>query len=279
MTSPTAAQRRIDDLRRDNPTFGPWLSVVERALAAASDPAWAALAAEATLVEVAAERPALDGAGLVVDGRLATELVRGLLDAAAAGEGLGAFGAAARGVDPAAWLAAAFGDDLAPVLATVDAPADAVAPVVELVAVPLLMALGRRHGARAAEGWLHGHCPLCGCWPTIAELRGLDRARRLRCGHCGADWGLNPLLCVYCGNEDHNKLSALVPEKNRESRRVDVCLECRGYLKATAQLTALPPEVVPLEDLGSVELDLVALEREYHRPEDVKRARARVVLR
>ena len=60
---------------------------------------------------------------------------------------------------------------------------------------------------------------------------------------------------------------------------MDVSLICRGYLKAVASLGALAPELLPLEDLGSVELDVAALEREYHRPEEVKRARARVVVR
>lgn len=278
MTSPTAAQRRIDVLRRENPTFGPWLSVVERALEAAADPVWTAVAAEARLCEVAPERPALDGAMVVVDGRVAAPMVRRLLEAAAAGEGLSALGGAARDADPARWLAAALGGELAPVLSAIDAPAESVTPIVELVGLPLLLAAGRRLADRATS-WTHGYCPICGHWPTLAELRGLDRARRMRCGHCGADWGLNPLLCVYCGNDDHKKLSALVPEKGSESRRVDVCLECRGYLKAIAQLTAQPPELVALEDLATVELDLVALEREYHRPDEVKRARLRVEVR
>jgi FdhE protein len=276
-------QRRIDDLRRDNPTFGPWLTVVELALAAAADPAWREAGAAAMLVEVAADRPALDGATFSVDGRLAAGLIRRLLEAAAPGEveGLGALRAAAREVDPARWLGAALAGERAPIgalAATIDVPPEVVAPLVELAALPLLFAARERCASRA-EGWTHGHCPVCGHWPTLAELRGLDRARRLRCGHCGGDWGLNPLLCVYCGNDDHQKLTALVPEKGRESRRVDACLGCRGYLKAVASLGALAPELIPLEDLATVELDVVALEREYHRPEEVERARARLVVR
>ena len=68
-------------------------------------------------------------------------------------------------------------------------------------------------------------------------------------------------------------LTSLVPEKGGESRRIDACNRCHGYLKALAQLGPIRPELLPLEDLASVELDLAAIERGYQRPQNAPGAR------
>ena len=52
-----------------------------------------------------------------------------------------------------------------------------------------------------------------------------------------------------------------------ESRKVDVCKACNGYLKAVATLGALAPDAIALEDLATVDLDLAALDRGYSRPD------------
>jgi FdhE protein len=98
-------------------------------------------------------------------------------------------------------------------------------------------------------------------------MRGLARTRHLRCGRCGADWKIDVLRCSFCDNRDHQRLRSLVPEKGGDSRKVDACDACRGYLKSLAQLAPLAPELIPLEDLGSVELDLAAIDRDYRRPD------------
>ena len=38
------------------------------------------------------------------------------------------------------------------------------------------------------RNWSEGYCPLCGAWPALAEVRGIERSRYLRCGRCGAEW-------------------------------------------------------------------------------------------
>ncbi|AKT41751.1 formate dehydrogenase accessory protein FdhE [Chondromyces crocatus] len=112
------------------------------------------------------------------------------------------------------------------------------------------------------------HCPVCGAWPTLVEARGLARTRHLRCGRCGADWETPVLACALCGEQDHEKLVALQPEQGGGARKVDACLGCRGYLKSLTTLAAWPGEVVLLEDLATIDLDLVALDRGYVRPGD-----------
>jgi FdhE protein len=253
-------RERSEALRREQPSLAPWLALVEIALDASAEPAWEAAARGAALRD---GTPALAGAHLRVEGHAVGRLVDRLLSAASED-----VRAAARGADPASWLAAGFGGaSIAPELA----------PIADLVALPLFLACGKQLKDRG-EGWLEGSCPICGAWPTLAELRGLDRARRLRCGRCGADWGLAPLLCPFCENDDHEKLRSLVPETGGDSRRVDVCLECQGYVKTVAQLAAIRPAMLPLEDLASVDLDVVAMDRGYSRPEPRAPLGARALL-
>ncbi|HET7342373.1 MAG TPA: formate dehydrogenase accessory protein FdhE, partial [Methylomirabilota bacterium] len=114
----------------------------------------------------------------------------------------------------------------------------------------------------------------CGAWPTLAEARGLERARRLRCGRCAADWASRWLLCVYCGADDHARLRSLVlvdgagatPHLAPAAASVDACTACRGYLKTITTLVPTPADELGLVDLATVELDVVALEQDYRRP-------------
>jgi FdhE protein len=77
---------------------------------------------------------------------------------------------------------------------------------------------------------------------------------------------VQPLWCIYCGEKDHRKLGSLVPEGAGETLKVDTCETCRGYLKSVATLQPIPPFELLLQDLETVELDLVAMERGYERP-------------
>ena len=65
----------------------------------------------------------------------------------------------------------------------------------------------------------------------------------------------------------HEARATLVSEQDGEARKVEVCAACRGYLKSVSTLRAWAGDEVALADLATVDLDLVALEREYARPE------------
>ena len=130
---------------------------------------------------------------------------------------------------------------------------------------------GRRYGealydALEEGGWLRGYCPLCGGWPTLVEMRGLDRSRRLRCGRCNGDWQLPVLRCPYCDELRHHQLHALAPEGDEQTRRVDVCESCKGYIKTFTTLQAQPLRSLALLDLATLELDVMAQDRGYTRP-------------
>ena len=133
--------------------------------------------------------------------------------------------------------------------------------------MPLLQALRRRFGPAVDPRWHEGWCPICGGWPHLAEQRGLERARRLRCARCGGDWVQPGIRCPYCGAVGHESRAALVSEQDGEARKVETCSACRGYLKSVSTLRAWAGDEVALIDLATVDLDLVALEREFERPE------------
>jgi formate dehydrogenase accessory protein FdhE len=140
--------------------------------------------------------------------------------------------------------------------------------VAALARMPYLHACRRRWVSEVPSGWSQGYCPVCGNWPVFAEICGVERARYLRCGGCGAAWRGHALSCGYCGEKDHEALGMLVPEQGAVGAAIEICKRCRGYLKVFTRLRTVSPEQVLLDDLASIELDLVAAERGYRRPQD-----------
>jgi FdhE protein len=113
---------------------------------------------------------------------------------------------------------------------------------------------------------MEGYCPVCGAWPALAEVRGIERSRYLRCGRCGGQWQAHLLFCPYCGTTDHREQISLVPENSSKSA-IDACKRCLGYVKTFTTLQGSPPAKVILDDLASVELDVAAAAQGYKRPE------------
>lgn len=270
-----AAQRQLDALARSQPETGGWLALVAEALREGGRPEWDAVAAGVRLSDGAAPAPLLKGATVPVPPDQIDEWVRRLLRAAGdAGPAAAALGGAADSprLDAIGLTAAAINEDaagLAAHAATLDVADDALGAVARLAAMPPLQACRRRFAAAAttAPDWSQGHCPVCGGWPTLAESRGLDRSRHLRCARCGGDWVLPALRCPFCQNADHQHLGSLVPEGGGEARRVETCDRCRGYVKSVATLRAWAGDEVALADLATVDLDLAAVERGFARPD------------
>lgn len=260
---------RLERLGRDHPEWRPWLGVLGRTLREAANPAWEA-ALPARPVDSTGARPLLAGAALRLDRALARRWVRALFDAAVeAGAGTPPTASRPEGAEALAVLEAALRQDgpgLARLARTHGWSPEAFHAVAALAALPLLQALGRRWARHVPPGWRGGCCPLCGAWPTLAEVRGIERSRRLRCARCGSDWATEPLRCVYCGNHDHARLGRLVEEGGSERRQVDTCAACRGYLKTLATLQVGPGSDVILDDLTTVDLDVAALAQGFARP-------------
>jgi FdhE protein len=266
---------RLAQLERQRPEWSGWLRLVREIQRALEDDGWASvLAAE---VEPAAEVPLLQGRTLETDAARARRLLRRLATAAAdsstSTEERGASLRDYRPTTPATveLLAAALRQDRAAIEAVArrhGVDAKALGSVAELAVFPLLHSCGRLLASQVAGSWNKGYCPLCASWPVLSERRGIDRTRRLRCGRCGSDWEIEWLCCVYCDERHHDRLGSLVDEERgpEDGPKVETCATCRGYLKSVATLQAIPPFELLLQDLDTVELDLVALERGYRRP-------------
>jgi FdhE protein len=270
-TDPAA---RLAEFEQQRPEWRAWLELLGEVERELSDGGWRAAIDDAEVAGRSADLPLLHGRTLSVEAGRVQQLVHRLAATAASGNATGAV--SLRGYRPSSddamrLLAAAVRQDVAEIAARADAAGihrGALTSIAQLTALPLLQACGQLLAERLPSFWPHGYCPICAAWPILAERRGLDRTRRLRCGRCGGEWQVQWLSCIYCGEREHEHLGSLVPEERGERLNVETCSTCRGYLKSVATLQGIPPFELLLQDLETVELDLVALDRGYGRPED-----------
>jgi FdhE protein len=268
----TDSSTRLAELEQRRPEWGTWLALLSRAFEGVSQ---SPVASRQSAVETSPGIPLLHRSALHVDADWARRLVADLVSTAARGDLAG--GATLRG------YRASKGDAVNLVLAAVRQDAGeltalahsagvdrgALASIAHLAALPLLQSCGRQLEGEIPAYWPQGYCPICAAWPVLAERRGLDRSRRLRCGRCAAEWEVQWLCCIYCGENQHELLGMLEPDERSEQLKVETCGTCRGYLKSIASLQGFSSMDLLLQDLETVELDLVALERGYGKPEEV----------
>ena len=136
--------------------------------------------------------------------------------------------------------------------------------VLRLWALPRLEPLVHSLAANwLRAGWPHGHCPGCGSWPLLAESRGLEQFRWLRCGLCGSGWQVDRIYCPFCESRDHRKLQDLFVEGEEQRLRVSVCDGCRGFVRGISTLSPLSAPALFAADLETFHLQLVAEARGY----------------
>ena len=265
------AGNALDGLKRQHPEWAPWLSVVAEVVRETGAHEWDA-AVPATYVQPQRTRPLLAGAAVTLDARAARRLMRHLLRAAARSGSpkmASLEPAASTDFDVVTVFKASLCHHAGPVqelAAATSADVEALLAVTALLPLPFLHACTRHRSAALSESWVEGYCPVCGSWPTLAEVRGIDRSRYFRCGRCSAEWHARALYCPYCSMNDHDELVSLVPEKSGAHATIDGCRRCLGYVKTFARLQACPPGTVLLEDLATVDLDVAAIEQGYTRP-------------
>jgi FdhE protein len=271
VTLTAAGGRALADLARSRAEWRPWLVVLETVREATRDRTWAE-AVPATPAAGDGRTPLLTGASVTVESRRLRRWLVSLLERAAGGGGPAATLAVVARADTArlaALLEAGLVQDAEAVAAigeSLGADAGALQAVAAVAPIPLLRACGERWAARVPPTWTAGYCPVCGAWPILAEARGLERARRLRCVRCAADWPAAWLRCPYCDTSDHERLGALVAEAAPELRRIETCGVCRGYLKTITTLAPTPADDLGVLDLTTVELDVAAMAEGYLLP-------------
>jgi FdhE protein len=276
----------LAELARDHPEWRPWLALLSVAHGTFGDPLWVRAVPDGppTIEPAQSPAPLLEGAVLTIDADGADRFVRQIFDVAESNGGSAApLEAAARDarLDALAILEAAIRQDargLTRWANTLAVEPSALRVVAGVAATPLLHACRRAWHGRLPDGWTGGYCPVCGAWPILAEARGLERTRHLRCSRCGGDWRTDWRRCPFCANADHATLGSLGGDEAVESRKIETCGACRGYLKSIVTLRSTPADALTLIDLDTVELDIAALEHGYVRPEEPGyRLRARVI--
>ena len=140
----------------------------------------------------------------------------------------------------------------------------AVGPVAHRLQDEALASVSAAPGVRdAMQRWSRGECPACGSWPALAEARAGER--HARCSFCGADWMPRADACVYCAETGDAFLTAAADE-TRTGRRIEFCRACGGYLKQVELPATTPFAILPVLDLETSDLDVLAVGRGYARP-------------
>jgi len=127
--------------------------------------------------------------------------------------------------------------------------------IFSIVVQPLLENLSRSIDKALLEKWFNTLCPICGRKSNIAKIR--NKKKYLVCPLCGAEYRIEYLLCINCGNRDPYTLYFLIDERN-PAYKIDVCMKCRCYVKVIDE--DLLQENIPkgLEDILTWELDKIA---------------------
>jgi FdhE protein len=115
-----------------------------------------------------------------------------------------------------------------------------------------------------AEAWMKGYCPICGSKPHLSLLKETEGKRFLLCSFCGYQWRIDRMTCAFCNNKEQNSLHYFYGE-GEEAYRIDTCDQCHQYIKTidTRQMDLTDPV---LEDIATLHLDLLAVQKGYQRP-------------
>ncbi|MBM4272237.1 MAG: formate dehydrogenase accessory protein FdhE [Deltaproteobacteria bacterium] len=129
---------------------------------------------------------------------------------------------------------------------------------------PAMEKVVERYGKIVADsGWTEGYCPICGKEPKIGEIREEEGKRFLFCNQCGFEWRFRRVKCPFCGNEEQQSLAYFTVEGD-EKYRVDVCNECKRYIKMVDFRNQSEHANLDVEDIATLHLDMLANEEGYN---------------
>lgn len=116
--------------------------------------------------------------------------------------------------------------------------------------------------------WRRGTCPVCGHEPAMARLEREHGRRILQCSLCSTEWTFRRMQCPFCSNDDHNRLRFFFVEE-ASPYRVDVCEECKRYIKTIDERKVEEGREVTLavENVATIHLDILASKQGYRSPE------------
>jgi FdhE protein len=128
---------------------------------------------------------------------------------------------------------------------------------------PALEMVVEKYGSTLAKyEWDEGYCPVCGKEPKIGEIKEEEGRRYLFCNQCGIEWPYQRIKCPFCSNEEQQTLAYFTVEDD-ELYRVDVCNECKRYIKIVDFREQKEEANLDVEDIATLHLDILANEEGY----------------
>ena len=134
--------------------------------------------------------------------------------------------------------------------------------------LPFFEVLAEKMMETVEEGtWLEPLCPVCGHEPLMAKLEGEEGRRILHCSLCSTEWAYRRLQCPFCLNDNHETLRFFFVDEE-SPYRVDVCDECKRYLKTVDErkLEEGKEVVLAVENIATIYLDILAAGEGYQNP-------------
>ena len=110
-------------------------------------------------------------------------------------------------------------------------------------------------------GWEKGYCPVCGNFPGLAVLDH-DGRRLLYCSFCWTSWPAKRNFCPFCEKTGGSNLHTFYSEQEKDLR-VDVCDDCKKYLKTVDTRATERIIYPPMEQIASLHLDINARQKGY----------------
>ncbi|HPZ91416.1 MAG TPA: formate dehydrogenase accessory protein FdhE [Bacillota bacterium] len=143
--------------------------------------------------------------------------------------------------------------------------ADALRMLFLAALMPFFSAFARQQTGIDLSRWQQGWCPVCGQYPVNGFNRPQDGRRILGCWLCETQWAYTRFTCPVCGCRGKDGQLLLVPRGGDRRRRIQVCEECRHYLKITDCTQAGSGCDLQLENSATIHLDVLA-QRQGYRP-------------
>jgi FdhE protein len=212
----------------------------------------------------------VEPAAFAVDTPAAEKLLLKICEIAVrSGEKLGAAGAALkRAMGDGVAMDGLFADVLADkgriaeFAGSMDVSPQMISLLLYLAVTPSLEACARQLAARLTGSQENrSSCPICGSAPILGELDA-EGQQWIHCGLCWHRWPVKRLACPFCHSRNSHSLEYLYSDDEPEYR-VNLCHECRHYLKMVDIRQLNRGLYPPLEQVASLHLDMLAADKGF----------------
>ncbi|MBF0573450.1 MAG: formate dehydrogenase accessory protein FdhE [Desulfamplus sp.] len=114
---------------------------------------------------------------------------------------------------------------------------------------------------KTEDSYTKGSCPICSGSPQMGYFN-QNGDKYLICSFCQHRWKTSRMGCSLCGNREKGKQHYFFNEEEKEYR-VDLCDNCRKYIKVIDLREITRDFYPPLEMLCTIHLNMQAAEQGY----------------